>query len=217
MGTDDTIKKAQDWDSANIRVFWGEASPYHHSVQIYETDKSFYDTLEGFAGCGFISGDSIIMIATPEHIKVLNERLRRQGFKIDALIEDDRYIIVDADEALSEFMVNNKPDEKLFKLTVKKLLARAGKNGRKVRAFGEMVALLWQRGYAAATVKLENLWHQLQKNESFTIFCAYPKATFTQNPTESIRAICKNHSRIIDGVQRPTTEIYYKNLVAGKG
>jgi hypothetical protein len=48
--------------------------------------------------------------------------------------------------------------------------------------FGEMVALLWARGQAAATVRLEHLWQQFCKEHAFSVFCAYPKAGFTKHP-----------------------------------
>jgi hypothetical protein len=40
-------------------------------------------------------------------------------------------------------MVKDWPDEKLFASLVDYLIKRASKMGRRVRAFGEMVALLW--------------------------------------------------------------------------
>ncbi len=209
----DKIKlQVHDWKNSNIQVFWGEIAPNEHSVQVYENDKYFFDTLEGFVGCGFISGDSVVIIATPSHIELLNERLRKQGFDLEAMKATDQYITLDANEVLSKFLVNNWPDEKLFNDLVTQIISRAKKNDRKVRAFGEMVALLWEQGHNGATVYLENLWHELHRKESFTIYCAYPKSGFTQDVNHSIDTICNTHSKIIDGQDRPSTEIYYRNV-----
>jgi MEDS: MEthanogen/methylotroph, DcmR Sensory domain len=209
----DKIKlQVDDWKNSNIQVFWGEIAPNQHSVQVYENDKSFFDTLEGFVGCGFLSGDSVIIIATPSHIELLNERLRKQGFDLETMSATDQYITLDANEVLSKFMVNDWPDEKLFNDEVTQIISRAKKNDRKVRAFGEMVALLWEQGLNGATVYLENLWHELHRKKSFTIYCAYPKSGFTQDVNHSIDTICKTHSKVIDGQERPSTEIYYRNV-----
>jgi hypothetical protein len=43
------------------------------------------------------------------------------------------------------------PDDQLFVKFVGELIARAQNGGRRVRAFGELVALLWARGDVAAT------------------------------------------------------------------
>jgi hypothetical protein len=57
-------------------------------------------------------------------------------------------------------------------LTVSGLLARARANGRRVRAFGEMVALLWEQGHHSATVRLEPQWGSFCRRETFPLFCA---------------------------------------------
>jgi hypothetical protein len=82
-----------------------------------------------------------------------------------------------------------------------------------VRAFGEMVAILWQQGHNGATVQLENLWNQLHGKNDFSLFCAYPKIGFTQNAAESIQKICACHSRVISGEAKPSTDIYYRSAV----
>src|SRR6476659_1496976 len=104
----------EEWCKSNLQVFWGEIAPCDHVVQIYENDKVFMDSLEGFAGSGLIAGDSIIIIATAEHRKALDDRLSNQGFDINSLSLANRYIALDAKETLSCFMVNNWPDENLF-------------------------------------------------------------------------------------------------------
>ena len=94
-------------------------------------------------------------------------------------------------------MVNQWPDDQLFFNFVAELIARAQNGGRRVRAFGELVALMWARGHVAATVRLEFLWHQLCHQKSFSLFCAYPKAGFTEDPLKSLDVIRATHSRII--------------------
>ena len=209
----DKIKlQVEDWKNSNIQVFWGEIAPCDHLVQIYESDKYFLDTLEGFAGCGLLSGDSVVIIATQIHLDGLNTRLQKQGFNLNHIKTTDQYIPIEANEALSKFLVNNWPDEKLFNDFVSEVVARAKVNGRKVRAFGEMVAVLWEQGHNGATVQLENLWHQFHSKDQFSLYCAYPKSGFTQNAHESVNAICSAHSVMIDGQTHPSTEIYYRSL-----
>jgi hypothetical protein len=199
-----------NWEKSPSRIFWGEIAPCDHVVQIYENDRIFLNTLESFAGAGLMAGDSVIIIATAEHLAALQDRLTTQGFNLEFLSSTDRYIALQARETLDKFMVNNWPDEDLFIDCVTKLLKRAQKNNCNVRAFGEMVALLWQQGLNGATVQLENLWNRLHKINNLTLFCAYPKIGFTQDIRSSIKTICATHSKVIDGEPRPSTEVYYK-------
>ena len=199
----------KDWSSSDIQAFWGEIAPCDHLVQIYQSDRTFMNTLEGFAGDGFLKGESVVIIATPNHIEQLNKRLEVHGFDIAKLKADNQYIPLDAQDCLDSFMVNDWPDEEKFQAMVKGVMDKAAEKGRRIRAFGEMVAILWEQGKNGATVQLENLWHLLQ-NKQFCLYCAYPKSGFTQNAVESMRTICNTHSMVIDGNARPSTEIYYQ-------
>ena len=179
-----------------IDVFWGELSACDHTVQIYEDDAAFLDALEGFVAAGIRQGDAIILIATPVHLEGLEHRLEASGFDVSAAIVRGQYIALDARRALSKFMVDGWPDEVLFEQFVDGLLARAKGNHRKVRAFGEMVALMWAEGQCGATVRLEHLWTRLVHKESFSLFCAYPKTGFTEDANDAIAQVCAAHSRL---------------------
>ena len=200
----------ETWETSNLQVFWGEIAPCDHIVQIYENDHLFLDALEGFIGSGFLAEDAVIIIATNEHRVEIQRRLATQGFNVGALMARDQFIVLDAEETLSKFMINNWPDETLFVETIMSLLQRVRKTNYKIRAFGEMVALLWQQGFNGATVQLESLWNKLHKQNEFTLFCAYPKIGFTQDMHASMNKICCEHNKIIDGSPRPSTEIYYR-------
>lgn len=192
--------KSNRWEHDGSDIFWGEIAPCEHLVQIYEEDGVFLDALEGFVAGGLRADDSVITIAKAEHLKALDDRLRAQGVDVEAARAVDRYISVDADETLAKFMRNGWPDEVLFTQTVTELLARARTGGRKVRAFGEMVAVLWANGHNGATVRLEHLWHAFCQTEAFSLFCAYPKSGFTQDALTSIKEICDTHSKVICGL-----------------
>ena len=191
------IRPSQNQVKANQEVFWGEIAPCEHAVQIYEDADVFLDSLEGFVAGGLRAGDGVVLIATREHLADLERRLATNGFDLDDARSVDQYIALDAGETLSQFMVKEWPDERLFERLVTDVLTRAGRGGRRVRAFGEMVALMWARGHNGATVRLEHLWHGLCKKEAFSLFCAYPRSGFTKGADESIREICDVHSRVI--------------------
>ena len=57
------------------QVFWGEIAPCEHIAQFYENDGVLIDTLTGFVAGGLERGESTIVIATPDHLRSLEERL----------------------------------------------------------------------------------------------------------------------------------------------
>ncbi len=204
-------REITEWETSNMQVFWGEIAPCEHLVQIYENDKIFLDTLEGFTGSGFLADETVVVIATSGHLEALNERLFSQGFDVNKLISLNQYVPIDAHNLLSVFLVDDRIDEKIFDSFVSGLIDHARLRNGKVRAFGEMVAILWERSLYAATIQLEKLWNQLHARSEFTLFCAYPKIGFTQSAGESIHTVCEQHTKVIDGHARPTTEIYYRS------
>ena len=202
-----------NWNRVNADIFWGEIAPTDHVLQIYDNDNVFLDSLAGFVGGGINSGDCVIVIATSNHLAALHQRLTDYGISVQTLIEDDRYIPLDAEITLSKFMRDGWPNEKLFNDTIAPLFERAVWKNRRVRAFGEMVGILWEKGYHGATVRLEHLWNNFRETNSFSLFCAYPRAGFTGNVHDSIKTICDCHSKEIDGTERHLTEVLFSKAL----
>ena len=180
--------------------FWSEIAPCDHCVQIYGDELSFMDALEGYVTSGLSKRESVIVLATAGHLHELEKRLRAKWLDVDRARWEDRYIALLAQETLSLFMEGGMIDEHRFTEVITSLLARArGGVGRKVRAFGEMVAILWEQGHCAAAIELEVLWSKLQAVEQFPLFCAYPRSGFGKNASASIQSVCVAHSRVIPG------------------
>jgi len=213
------MKNADGWKQTRSEVFWGEVAPCDHVLQIYENDDIFLDALAGYVGAGINAGDCCIVIGTASHLKALEQRLHEHVVSVDTLIADGRYVPLDADETLAKFMVNGMPDEKKFMQTFKGLLKLFRRTNRNVRAFGEMVALLWKKGFHKATLRLEQLWDILCKEEKFSLFCAYPENVFkNKKEIEAAIHVCGTHSKMIAGSEKQLREVFYRNIgEKGKG
>lgn len=150
--------------------------PEEHVVQLYGSDDRLLTQNVGhFLSEGLKRGDGLLVIATPQHRCTLTSRLRAEIGHSKAVLEG-RLVFLDAETTLSRLMVNGAPDQELFRSVVGEALrgvrARAVHTG--VRAYGEMVGLLWLAGEYAAAVRLEELWNDLLKLSDVTLFCAYP-------------------------------------------
>jgi PAS domain S-box-containing protein len=169
-----------------------------HFVQFYEDDAFLVGSVGAFVGGGLGAGNGAIVIATQAHREALEERLEAQGLNLDVVKRRGQYVPLDAAETLAKFMVNDLPDEELFIESVGGLVAETARGRRGLRAFGEMVALLWAEGNGAAAIRLEELWNELGKVHSFSLFCAYPMSDFRgEAKGEPFIHICKEHSRVI--------------------
>jgi hypothetical protein len=199
------------WRETSSDIFWGEIAPCDHVVQIYENEYEFIDMLAGFVNGGIVSGDGVIVIATKAHRKALEEKLKAQRINIDSYLYH-QYFPIDAEVLLSTFMVNGWPDEKLFMRQVADLLKIVRMYNRKVRAFGEMVAILWAQGHNGATVQLERLWNKFCEKEMFCLLCAYPNSGFTSDIHTSMEHICSAHSKMIAPSQSSPANLLYTRV-----
>jgi hypothetical protein len=206
-----SANETPDWNKSNVRDFWAEIAPAQHLLQVYENDNVFMNTFEGFVGSGLIAGEGVIVIATDKHLKELNNRLLGQHLDLAGYIRTGQYVPEIAEEVLSRFMDNDWPNDVKFRAVIDGLVSRARGEGRRIRAFGEMVSVLWERGYPGATVHLEHLWNRYCTKSPFTLFCAYPRSGFTQDPAAAMSQICCLHSKVISGFQQPATEVYFQN------
>jgi hypothetical protein len=194
--------QAIDNHGNTTEIFWGEIAPCEHLLQIYPDEAQFITTLTDFVTAGLRANEGVIVLATSDHLHALEDRLRagdsaKPPLDLDAAVAADRYVAMEAPLVLAKFMVDGWPDEYPFDAFVTSVLKRAGRGGRRVRAFGELVALLWRQGHSGATVRLEHLWHNLCHQRGFSLFCAYPKIGFTQDADASIKAICDTHSKVL--------------------
>jgi hypothetical protein len=202
----------KDWQECQTQAFWGEIAPADHVLQIYDNTEVFLDTLVDFVGNGINAGDSVIVIATKEHLQAVHQKLSAHTLKMQSLISEGQYIPLDAKECLAKFMVNGWPDELLFRELVSGVMLKARQKNRQVRAFGEMVALLWEQGECEATVALEKMWNSFCANQAFCLFCAYPKSGFAGDPFTSVHDICCAHSKVISGDNHRRNKLSYQTL-----
>jgi hypothetical protein len=175
-----------------------EIGPAEHFAQFYEIESVMLDTVNEFIGSGLASGDAGIVIATRSHLNSLEDRFRARCLDLPALMKHNKYFPLDANETLSRFMDDRGfPDQTRFNQVISEVLGRIPA-GTRIRAFGEMVALLWAKRNVAATIRLEALWNDLAKTQSFSLFCGYPKESFQiDGSSASLIEICCQHSRVL--------------------
>lgn len=171
-----------------------------HVVQFYEDADSVLDAVSRFLCAGMEGGDASVVIATQAHREALERRLIESGLDVVRAREEGRYVALDAAETLSRFMVGKLPEERRFRDVVGTAVAEASAkaSSRRVRAFGEMVALLCSEGAPEAAIHLERLWNELGKTHPFSLFCGYPMNLFPgEDQGKPFGEICAEHSRVV--------------------
>ena len=196
-----TVPDADQFHNHAKEGSWSQGD-HQHGVQFYSEDKFLLEELSGYIGNALQAGDAAVVVATEQHRNGLLQWLSARRLDVAALIEEKRFVVLDAALTLTTFMVSGWPDEEKFADVVGEVIANAaaasrGENPR-VAIFGEMVALLWAEGKVEAAIRLEQLWNNLARSRSFSLFCAYPMSSFKrEEDAELLLKVCNEHSAVI--------------------
>jgi hypothetical protein len=109
--------------------------------------------------------------------------------------------VLDAHQTLAMFMVDDKPDPVRFESSIGRVigsLLRGRSERTLVRAYGEMVDVLWKDGREDAAIQLELLWNSLAGRYGFALLCGYAMGNFFKQ-TDRFEEVCRQHTHIIPG------------------
>jgi len=149
---------------------------------------------------GVRAGQPIVVIATAAHRRQFADAMRGRGVEVGLLVEGRDAIWLDAHETLASFMQGPLPDAELFHATVGALFERIQRNRRYVvvRAFGEMVDVLWRQGNVNAAIAVESLWSEVAASYSFSLLCGYSMAShMTRDNASAFKRICAAHGHVL--------------------
>lgn len=157
------------------------AASQQHLVQFYAADEPMLArNVSRFLWDGLKGGDGLLVIAAPERSEALAHQLTKTGADVQAAVREGQLLFLDAQETLSKFMVAGRPDWLLFENTIRAAMqnVRALESDAGLRAYGEMVGVLWKAGQFSAAVRLEQFWNQFLRQSHVSLFCGYPIDVF---------------------------------------
>jgi hypothetical protein len=168
-----------------------------HAVKFYKDAASLTEIVCGFVGEGLKRSDPAVLIASAAHMSQFRDTLTERGIDCDVAVGRGRLVLLDADEILGTFMQGGIPVADAFRSTLGSILSTLAQQhpGRIIRAYGEMVDLLWQRGETAAALRLESLWNDLARSQPFQLLCGYAMGHFYKG--SAAEDICAAHTHVL--------------------
>ena len=172
-----------------------------HAVKFYEDSGSLCRLIADFLGEGFVGQQPAIVIARPAHVAEIEGELHARGFDVPRLKSGRDLFVADAERTLAQFMVDGMPEKARFESAVVPLIENAcsGRDACVIRAYGEMVDVLWQAGQTAAAVKLEMLWNELAQTRDFSLLCGYSMGHFYKDA--AIGDVCRHHTHVLSDMK----------------
>jgi MEDS: MEthanogen/methylotroph, DcmR Sensory domain len=173
--------------------------PHHHAVQFYGNDISLFTTVAGFLAQGLVDAQPAILIATPSHVTAILDHLSRRLIDVEQAQRVGDLVILDASDTLALFMTGDAPDADRFEASVGRVIGDVlkGRPARTlIRAYGEMVDVLWKDGKADAAIRLEMLWNMLATRYGFALLCGYAMGAFYKQ-TDRFEEVCRQHTHVV--------------------
>jgi DcmR-like sensory protein/histidine kinase-like protein len=170
-----------------------------HVVQFYDHDGELARAVGEYLSVAVTGGEVAVVIATEAHRRAFEAEMARAGVDTAQARRAGALIWLDAAETLSQFVRDGQVDPHDFLNVVGSLIRDAAKTGRQIKAYGEMVALLWEAGHVLGAIELEKLWNGLAAEFSFSLFCAYHiHSVAGEEHAEALHEVCRLHTAVVD-------------------
>lgn len=179
-----------------------------HVVQFYQDPEFLCRTAADFLAEGLQAGQPALVIAGAGNQAAIADYLVNQEIDVEGLMEQGRYVVMNAQELLAGIMEGSMPDAARFDAAVGGVIANCLSipDSGPVRVYGEMVDLLWHAGNPRAAVRLEQFWNELGGRHAFSLMCGYRLEGFPGgSETGTFTEICALHTRVLPaqtGVRR---------------
>ena len=172
-------------------------SGHFHAVRFYKDGGELSEIVASFIAEGFVSLQPAVVIATADHRAAVIAALVSRGIAVTRLEAEGALILLDAHALLAHFMVDGMPDAAQFRAAILPIIQRAcdSRPERAIRAYGEMVDVLWKKGHTVAATRLEMLWNDLARTHEFSLLCGYSMGSFYK--TGDVEAICEQHTHLV--------------------
>ncbi len=179
--------------------------PQSHLVQFYgKNDLLMSQNVGRYLAAG-LKLDGAVVIGSSQRNQAVALEIDKLGIDSHCVQGYGRLRFLDAEETLARFMVGGEPYWGRFEQTIAQAINEireaVGHGG--LRAYGEMVGVLWTQGQYAAAIRLEQFWNRLLARSSASLFCGYPidlsSPPLTRGPIDAI--LC-THTHVIPGRSR---------------
>jgi len=174
-----------------------EAATGEHVVHFYDHDDELTQIVGRYLALAMHAGDVAIVIATETHRDAIERFLERDGIDLAAARAQERLVVLDAASTLATFTRAGEIRADTFRALIGGLIRKAVESERLVKAYGEMVALLWEDGDVLGAIELERHWNELAHELPFALLCAYPSAAVASpEHADALEAVCREHCAV---------------------
>ncbi len=177
-------------------TFLLDAQAKEHSVLFFEEHAEMLRRVVSFVRDGLRNRDFVCLALRPQTRKSVSDALP-VGLLADAESEG-RLLLLDPYASLDLLISGGEVDAVAFETHVADTLRGAKERFGEVRAYGEIVNILWSRGDVTAALNFERAWSELHEEFAFAALCAYPLSRAPES-SGHFAALCELHTAVDAG------------------
>ena len=168
-----------------------------HVVQFYGRDRELVAGVLRFLIGAHAAGAVTLVLATPAHRRAFEAEAAGRGLDLPATAGRGDLVWLDATELAGELLVDGRIDAEVFDRRIGRPVRALAAGGRPIRAFGEVVGVLWEAGEVPAAIDLETRWNDLTAEVPLALYCAYPGGPDAEPDSPDRRHVCGLHSGML--------------------
>ena len=169
-----------------------------HPCHFYSDDASLTANVSRFFAPAFRDDQAMIAFGTPGHLRAIEKRLAAEGHDVETARARGQYLPFDARTAMDALLEGELPAASRFEEIIANELHRATAEFGAVRAFGEIVSLMWRDGKRQAALRLEGMWNEAIGLYPLALLCGYNVRSFTSaHDAAGVTGIIAAHTSVL--------------------
>lgn len=169
-----------------------------HLVKVCRDREVKLEAVAHYVAEGLRNGEAVTVIARSRLRKSLIDCMGAFDFDTQSLQDQGQIKFLDAEFLLSSISFDGEIDAEAFEKFVASPMRTIKLKYGKLRIFGEMVDILWQKDSHDMAMQLEDLWNGLFKKFEFSMLCTYSLNHIDPDAyEEALKRICRCHTHHI--------------------
>jgi len=175
-----------------------EARAGRHFAQFHRDQDGLVESVFTFLEAGLQAGNSILIVAAPEQVDRLFDRLAANKFHPKALRDAGQLAHVDTTRILELFDANGASERRILRAAVAPTLNRLQLHGHGIRVYSELANTLWRAGDTSGAIEVEEFWNTRAESRSFALYCGYTMDTHSERSYAGpLEELGRTHAEIL--------------------
>jgi len=186
-----------------------QPQPHGHLVQIYDQrrEDSLIRNATRYFAEGLRKGEGLLVIARARQ----HEAFRKQTEGCEQAIREGRAAFFDSREMLGRLITGGRLEWSRFESVVGTALETVRPRGDDppgVRAYGDIVDILWNARQYSVAIRLEQFWNKLRTRSRLSLFCGYSMDIFAADlHLLPLDGVLSSHSHLVPAESDAALEI----------